>query len=790
VPVRDGDHYVVNGQKTWNTLGQYADWIFCLVRTSTEGRQQEGISFLLIDMKTPGITVRPIIMMDGEHEINEVWFEDVRVPVENLIGEENKGWTYAKFLLGHERTGIAGVGRSKRELKKLKAIARREPSDGKPLIEDQRFRDRIAQVELELMALEITNLRVISAEGEKKRAPGPEASILKIKGSEIQQMLTELQMQALGHYALPYMHEASMPPGPATLDGRVCRRRRPLVRPLLQCPQDHHLRRLQRNPEEHHLADDSRPVRTPMDFNYTEEQLALQDTLRRFIAKDYGFEHRRAMAKSADGFDRAAWKTFADFGILALPFPEDVGGLDGNAVDTMLVMEMLGRGLALEPYLSTVVLCGGLIRDAGSAAQKDALLPQLAAGELMLALAHFEPGPLRARPGRHHGHRQCRPAGSWTAARPWSSPRLRPTGSSFPHATASASRCFWSTPRPGRPPAQLPDAGWRPCRRHRSRLVQVGPDALLGPAGGALPLIERAVDQANAALCAEAVGIMAALNEVTLEYLKTRKQFGVPIGKFQALQHRMADMVIATEQARSMAILAAVRADSTDADERRRAVAAAKAYVLQSARLVGQQAVQLHGGMGVTDELNVGHYFKRLTMIGLTFGDVDYHLGRFSDTCWRPDRGRDNQPPRPRLPALRSPRCRSPDHPPALRRAQPGDLQRRARHGAGHGRREVRPAQPQGGRARTELRRPARKHDPRGRRSAESLLRSRLHRRRPRLRARRHAVAGNPDPGRLLAVQGCQRRHRRLSLPHHRQRQRHPSLRQRGAEGRSTSARC
>jgi alkylation response protein AidB-like acyl-CoA dehydrogenase len=203
----DGEHYVVNGQKTWNTLGQYADWIFCLVRTSTEGRQQEGISFLLIDMKTPGITVRPIIMMDGEHEINEIWFEDVKVPVENRVGEENKGWTYAKFLLGHERTGIAGVGRSKRELKKLKEIARRETAGGRPLIEDQRFRDRIAQVELELMALEITNLRVISAEGEKKRAPGPEASILKVKGSEIQQMLTELQMQALGHYALPYIHD-------------------------------------------------------------------------------------------------------------------------------------------------------------------------------------------------------------------------------------------------------------------------------------------------------------------------------------------------------------------------------------------------------------------------------------------------------------------------------------------------------------------------------------------------------------------------------------------------------
>ena len=203
----DGEHYIVNGQKTWNTLGQFADWIFCLVRTSTEGRQQEGISFLLINMKTPGITVKPIIMLDGEHEVNEVWFDNVRVPVENRIGEENKGWTYAKFLLGHERTGIAGVGRSKSALRRLKALARRQLGDnGKPLIEDSRFRDRIAQVEMELIALEITNLKVISAEG-KQHAPGPEASMLKIKGSEIQQMLTELCMQALGPYALPWLHD-------------------------------------------------------------------------------------------------------------------------------------------------------------------------------------------------------------------------------------------------------------------------------------------------------------------------------------------------------------------------------------------------------------------------------------------------------------------------------------------------------------------------------------------------------------------------------------------------------
>ena len=203
----EGEHYIVNGQKTWNTLGQYADWIFCLVRTSTEGRQQEGISFLLINMKTPGITVRPIIMLDGEHEVNEVWFENVRVPVENRVGDENKGWTYAKFLLGHERTGIAGVGRSKAALRRLKSLARRQSGDnGKPLIEDQRFRDRIAQVEMELMALEITNLKLISEEG-KAHAPGPEASMLKIKGSEIQQTLTELCMQALGPYGVPWLHD-------------------------------------------------------------------------------------------------------------------------------------------------------------------------------------------------------------------------------------------------------------------------------------------------------------------------------------------------------------------------------------------------------------------------------------------------------------------------------------------------------------------------------------------------------------------------------------------------------
>lgn len=199
--VRDGDTYIVNGQKTWTTLAQYADWMFCLVRTDPEARAQSGISMLLLDMQSPGVTVRPIRTLDGGHDVNEVWLENVRVPAANLVGVENQGWTYAKYLLGHERTGIAGLGHCHRELGVLKHMAARTNSRGRPLLADSRFRDRISRIEVDIMALEMLLLRVASS---NDGTPGPEASVLKIRGSEIQQDLAMLQMEVAGPDAWPY----------------------------------------------------------------------------------------------------------------------------------------------------------------------------------------------------------------------------------------------------------------------------------------------------------------------------------------------------------------------------------------------------------------------------------------------------------------------------------------------------------------------------------------------------------------------------------------------------------
>ncbi len=375
-----------------------------------------------------------------------------------------------------------------------------------------------------------------------------------------------------------------------------------------------------------------------MNLRYSEEQLALQDTLRRFISRDYAFEQRRALARSPLGFSAEAWDRYAELGLLALPLPEEFSGVGGNGVDIMAVMETIGQGLLLEPYLSTVVLCGGLIRDGAAESLKKSLLPQIAAGKLKIALAAYEAA------GRydlaHVGCTATRNGDGWALSGCKAVVLDAPSADYFllsardtGHVADADGISLFLVKRdaPGLTLFAYPTQSGGRAADLQLNKVAVGPDAVIGIPGRAIGIIERAVDSATAALCAEALGIVTALNEATLNYLKTRKQFGVPIGAFQALQHRMAEMVIAAEQIRSMTIIAAVHVDAADGPKRRRAISGAKAYVGEAARFVGQQAVQLHGAMGVVDDLIVSHYFKRLTMIDMSLGDADFHLGRFSD---------------------------------------------------------------------------------------------------------------------------------------------------------------
>ncbi len=374
-----------------------------------------------------------------------------------------------------------------------------------------------------------------------------------------------------------------------------------------------------------------------MDFNFSDEQNQFRDSLDRYLRQGYSFDQRRSSVSAPLGYSPEVWKQLAEIGALAITLPTAHDGFGGGAFDTLLVMEALGRANVVEPYLATVVLGAGLLAEAGSDAQQAALLPAVAAGECRLALAHHEPGSRYelanvGTTARADGDgyvldgRKAVVIHGDTADHILVSARTRGQARDVDGVTLF----IVDAKAPGVSRFGYPTQDGQRAATVTLDGVRVGVDARLGSEHAALPLIERALDRGIAALCAEAVGNMAALIEATVGYLKTRKQFGVPIGSFQALQHRAVDMYLHAEQARSMAYLAAARLEDDQAS-RRSAVSAAKVLVGQSARFVGQQAIQLHGGIGVTDELPVSHYFKRLTMIGLLFGDADHHLQLFGD---------------------------------------------------------------------------------------------------------------------------------------------------------------
>ncbi len=371
-----------------------------------------------------------------------------------------------------------------------------------------------------------------------------------------------------------------------------------------------------------------------MDFQLSEELQQLSDSARRVFEKAYDFEARKKIVASAEGHSPAVWATFAELGLLGLPLSADHGGFGGSTADLVEVMEAIGTGLVVEPYVSTVSMAR-LVESAGSDAQRESVIGAVVEGRMKLALACYE-----------RGSRYKLDAVATTARRDgdgWVLDGAKIAATDAPMAdrivvTARASDksgriSLFLVPR---------DAAGMTLKTFRTQDslrgadvtlsgVRVGGDALIGAEGAGMAALEEALDFASVLLCAEAVGAMKYACDATLEYLKTRKQFGVPIGSFQALQHRMVDMCISTEQSRSITYLACSRVDGAgDAAERRRVVSAARVKIADAARHVGQEAIQLHGGMGMTIEMKVSHTFKRLTMIGQTFGDADYYIERFA----------------------------------------------------------------------------------------------------------------------------------------------------------------
>ncbi len=369
-----------------------------------------------------------------------------------------------------------------------------------------------------------------------------------------------------------------------------------------------------------------------MNFSLTEEQVALRDTIAKFVDRDYTFDDRWKIIRSNEGWSRTHWNQLAEIGLMALPIAEEDGGLGGTGVEMMVVMEQIGRGLIVEPYLGCVVLPVALFTKGATDIDRAGVLERIASGEKLVAFAHTEPGQ---RYERDATALQAAPIGGGFAL---SGKKIVVLGGDC------ADMLIVSAKIDGDKTASLflVDANAAGVKRFAYPMqdAQRGADiafsntpaTLIGRRAEAQPAIDYAIDVACAALCAEAMGAMIELQKLTVEYLKTRKQFGRPIGMNQALQHRAVDMLMHIEMSRSMAMEAAMAVNEPDANARAKAISAAKTLVGQACRFVGQSAVQLHGGIGVTDEINVSHYFKRLTMINLTFGDSDWHLARYGES--------------------------------------------------------------------------------------------------------------------------------------------------------------
>jgi acyl-CoA dehydrogenase len=621
---REGNAWVINGSKIWTTHAHRATHMFCLVRTDNSGKPQQGISFLMFELNNPGIQIRPIVSISGDHEFNQVFFDEARVPADALIGEENQGWTIAKFLLEHERGGSSAPflrGRLARLKESLnEAFASSGPSD--PEHEDIAL--TLANAQCRIDALHAWEQQVLMARigGGAQPCWLPAApSMGKVLATELKQHLTELGLDIAGPYGATSLtieeasaHALTVPEESVFATRAYLNDRAASIYGGTN--------EVQRNLIARHIlgAEVVEPV-VPTD----ETQAMLLASLQGWLQDKLPFDKRAQMIATPEAIAPLWQGLTRELGLLGAALPEHLGGMGGGLSEQILICQALGAALVAEPYSSTAVLGASLLQALGDPAA-DALLQGLADGQMRLAVAALEPAGRtdlnRVQTRLHNSNGQLHISGRKALVR-------GTTGAT--HWLVSAKdeagqlRIVLIDPAASgvqRRDVRLIDGAWAAELAFDQTPVQ----AIIGQ-GDALAALTQAWDTATLAAGAEAVGVMQALMRDTLNYTSQRKQFGQPLAAFQALQHRMADMYMALVQA--AAAVGACADVAGDSPERRaERVSSVHVTVLRAARLVGQGAVQLHGGMGMTDELAVGHGFKRLTVIEQQFGGVSQHLRR------------------------------------------------------------------------------------------------------------------------------------------------------------------
>lgn len=628
--VRAGDAYVVNGQKIWTSDAYMANHIFCLVRTNPDVKPQCGLSMLLFPLDLPGITVRPIPLIDGGHSLCEVFFDDVRVTVDCLLGQENEGWTYAKFLLGNERTKTAEVPRNKRELRRLKRLLYTQASSNGVLIEDLNVRRKLASLEVDLLALEVG---VENASDSIRANVLPAPSVLKLQGTVLMQSILEMSREALGVHGAVYYDVEKAPtaatgelPGPLGAPGLTAeflfRRAATIYGGSSEIQKNIIAKTLRAADESSSFAD------------LQGDQILLQASLNRFVEREYTFEMRKRLVE-ADAPDRLYWSTFAEQGWLGATLPEAVGGFGGSAGDGALIQEAYGRALMLEPLMPGLLAARTL---AGIDVERfSAEIGSFVAGEAVFALAHEEAlarGNVshvktmarRAEQGYVLSGSKCLVLGAPQADRLLVSART----SGAPNELSGISLFMLPPSAEGLTIQSYRTIDDRVAWDIVLDDVQLPDSARIGEEGKAGNALKMAWSRAIIDTCAEMIGAMDKSIWITRDYLVTRKQFGKHLFEFQALQHDLASMFVELERSRNLLFLALRALEDTSEVNLERFVSGAKARINRSAFFVGARAVQLHGGIAITQEYPIGSYFKRICVLNSLFGGEAHHLDQYA----------------------------------------------------------------------------------------------------------------------------------------------------------------